>query len=95
MSLNRHAKSRDENEGEIVKALRDIPGVEVYLLDRPCDCLVGFRSHNILLEIKMPGKTRRKDQEAQRKWRQGWPGQVQVVTSIDEAVHCVLNCYRH
>ena len=94
MSMPRYAKSRDLNENEIVKALRDIPGVQVYLTDKPCDAIVGYRAHNILLEIKQPGKENRKDQEAQRKWRQKWPGQIAVVTTVDEAVHCVLNCYR-
>ena len=94
MSLNRYAKKRDENESEIVKALRQIPGVDVYPLDRPCDLLIGYRARNILLEVKMPGRADRKDQLQQREWRVHWPCQIQVVTSIDEAVHCVLNCYR-
>ena len=94
MTMPRYAKSRDLNEHEIVKALRDIPGVQVYLTDTPCDCIVGYRAHNIMLEIKQKGKEKRKDQEAQRKWRQSWPGQITVVTNIDEALHCVLHCYR-
>ncbi len=48
MSLRRYAKSRDSNENEIVSALRSVPGVQVYLLDKPCDLLVGYNCHNIL-----------------------------------------------
>ncbi len=94
MTLNRYAKTRDSNEAEIVKALRDIPGVAVELLDTPCDLLVGYQAHNLLLEIKPPGREKRADQEKQRKWRQSWPGQIRVVTTVDEAIECVLRCYR-
>jgi len=94
MSLNRYAKRRDDNEPDIVHALRAIPGVSVVYMDKYFDLLVGYRAHNIALEVKMPGKETRKDQADQRTWRENWPGQIQVVTSIDEAIHCVLNCYK-
>lgn len=93
MSLNRYAKRRDDNEAEIVSALRDIPGCKVELLDKPCDLLVGFQAKNILLEIKMPGRENRSDQRKQREWRETWPGQIRVVTSVDEALDCVLNSH--
>ena len=92
--MPKYAKSRDENENPIVKGLEDIPGVEVWRLDTPCDLLVGYQARNYLLEVKMPGKENRKDQEEQRKWRQGWPGQITVVTNIDEALNVVLRSYR-
>lgn len=94
MGMPKYNKSRDLNEPEIISALRAIPGVRVEALDTPCDLLVGYRAHNMLLEVKQPGKENRSDQEKQRKWRQGWPGQITVVTTPEEAVHCVLNCYR-
>lgn len=93
MSLHRYAKSRDANEADIVHALRAIPGVSVYLLDKPCDLLIGFRAHNILIEVKPPGRANRADQKDQKAWREAWPGQIRVVTTIDEAVECVLGCY--
>ena len=98
MSLNRYAKRRDANEADIVHALRAIPGVRVYLLDRPCDLLVGIKKpggcYNILLEVKPPGREHRADQKDQAEWRADWTGQIQVVTTIDEAINCVLNCYK-
>jgi len=94
MSLNRYAKRRDSNEADIVHALRAIPGVRVYLLDRPCDLLVGYRAHNILLEVKPTGRENRADQKDQAEWRKDWTGQIQVVTTIDQAINCVLNCYK-
>ena len=99
MSLNRYAKKRDLNEPDIVKALRNIPGCQVEHIDWPCDLIVGYRVHNILLEVKMPGMERRnrKDkahsEEKQKLWRKGWPGQIQVVTTPEQAVNCVLRCY--
>lgn len=93
MSLNRHAKTRDANEAEIVAALRQIPGAAVYLLDKPCDLVVGYRARNIFLEVKPIGRENRADQKHQSEWRIAWPGQIQVVTTPEGAVHCVLNCY--
>ena len=93
MSRNRYAKQRDANEAEIVDALRDIPGCEVYLMDVPCDIVCGYRKHNIFLEVKPVGRENRTDQKHQAEWRKDWPGQVQVVTTPEQAVNCVLNCY--
>lgn len=91
MSLNRYAKKRDENEAEIVAALREIPGVKVTLIDTPCDLLVGYQARTLCMEVKMPGKGLN---AAQQKWAKSWSGHYRVVTTVDEAVHCVLNCYR-
>ena len=93
MSLNRYAKKRDLNEPDIVKALRNIPGALVELLDWPCDLVVGFRAHNIFLEVKPVGRESRADQKKQTAWRKNWPGQIQVVTTPEQAVNCVLRCY--
>jgi hypothetical protein len=51
VSLNRYAKRRDANEGEIVGALEQA-GAYVHPLDEPCDLLVGFRSRWFMLEVK-------------------------------------------
>lgn len=93
MSLNRYAKKRDLNESDIVKALRNIPGAQVEMIDWPCDLVVGFRARNILLEVKPVGRENRADQKKQTVWRKGWPGQIQVVTTPEQAVNCVLRCY--
>lgn len=57
MSLNRHAKRRDENEPAIVAYL-EANGALVYRLDRPVDLLVGYRGAWYLLEVKNPGAAR-------------------------------------
>ena len=90
----RYGKSRDHNEPDIIEALNEIEGVTVIKLDWPCDLLVGYMARNILLEVKVPGKENRKDQWQQAEWRKDWPGQIQVVTTPEQAVYCVTNCYR-
>jgi len=47
----RRASRRDENEKDIVEALRNM-GATVYYLDEPCDLLVGYRNQTILMEVK-------------------------------------------
>lgn len=51
MSLARYAKRRDDNEREIVDALRKF-GYAVWALDKPADLLVGVRGRFVLLEVK-------------------------------------------
>lgn len=53
MSLRRYAAARDENEPDIVKALRNV-GAVVYLLDQPLDLLVGYDRQWFVIEVKMP-----------------------------------------
>lgn len=84
MSLNRHAKRRDENEPDIVKALRDI-GATVERLDL-VDLLGGWRGKNFLLEVKMLKGALTDDQEEMvRTWR----GQYEIVRSVDEAMRAI------
>ncbi len=97
--MPKYAKARDANEPAIVNELNDIPGCKVERIDWPCDLIVGYRAHNIFLEVKMPGleNRNRKDKthsdEIQKQWRIDWPGQIQVVTTPEQAVNCVLKCY--
>ena len=56
MSLARHAKRRDANEGEVIEALEAV-GAVVYRLDRPVDLLVDFRKTWFVLEVKRPEGT--------------------------------------
>ncbi len=93
MSQNRYAKQRDKNEPEIFDALSNIPNAKVERIDWPCDLIVGYRKHNIFLEVKPIGRENRADQKQQANWRKDWPGQIQVVTTPEAAVNCVLRCY--
>jgi len=86
----RHRK--DDNEPEIVKALKKV-GCKVCKIGRPVDLLVGFRSHNFLLEVKNP-KGRNTLEDSQKEFIATWPGQVRVVRSPDEAVRVVTESYK-
>lgn len=46
--------TRDENEPEIIAALRRA-GAVVFQLDNPVDLLVGLRGRTYLIEVKAPG----------------------------------------
>lgn len=52
----RYAAKVDDNQGQIVKALRGIPGCFVQIIGQPYDLLVGFRGHWHVLEVKDPAK---------------------------------------
>ena len=89
MTLNRYAKRRDKNEAEIVAALESI-GCTVCRLDRPCDLLIGFRSFNLLIEVKSPGGRLTK---AQQDFIPAWKGQVRVLETVEEAIELVTKAY--
>ena len=78
-------KRRDENEGEIVDALRGV-GAKVERLDRPCDLLVKFRGLVSVLEVD--GITRnRKREEKQLRFLHEW--QVPLVKTAEEALRAI------
>lgn len=76
----------DENQDEIVTSLRMV-GASVkciHMVGAGCpDILVGFRGRNYLFEIKTEGGQLRANQ---RRWHEGWHGQVAVIRSIEQAL---------
>ena len=80
------AKRVDANHKEIVDALRAI-GASVQSLhtvgDGCPDLLVGFRGCNYVLEVKTPTGKRK---DAQVDWHADWRGDVQTVTSREQAL---------
>jgi hypothetical protein len=90
MTLNRYAKKKDLNQEQIVEALTKI-GVDVWILDRPCDLLVGFRGKNFLLEVKDGKKppSRRRLTADQQEFARTWRGQFSVVLSVQDAIAVV------
>lgn len=91
--MRRRAKV-DANHGDVVKALRQI-GCSVTDLSRlgqgVPDLLVGYRSKNILLEVKDGAKTasRRKLTDDEASWMLLWKGRAHVVNSVAEAIGVV------
>lgn len=85
-----YAKRKDDNQSEIVDALRAI-GCTVMVMHVPCDLLVGYRGRNVLLEVKDGAKppSARKLTTDQVIFQADWRGQYDVVKSIDEAIAAV------
>jgi len=53
----RRAARKDDNEKEIVQALRDA-GATVWIIELPVDLLVGYKNHTFLMECKASTKKR-------------------------------------
>ena len=93
MGLHRRNPSRDENEPEIVAALRKM-GVSVQPLSAKGvpDLLCGWRGATVLLEVKLPlgpkgGEKDRRLTKDQHDWWTAWNGRRPVVVrSINEAI---------
>lgn len=104
MVRRNYAKKRDDNEGEIVKALEGL-GASVYRMDG-CgagfpDLLVGHQGRNLLIEVKRPDAYKRLGRHVHAKlggldpdqalWHARHEGQAAVATTVDEAIQIVLS----
>jgi Holliday junction resolvase len=91
------AARRDDNEAEIVKALRAC-GAKVRIVtqgDGIPDLLVGYNGYTILMEVKDGGKppSARKLTEAEEKFFLEWTGGLLVkVESVQEALDILKSC---
>ena len=94
----RRAAKVDDNQSEIVNALRSM-GCTVQLLHnvgKGCpDLLAGISGFNVLIEVKDGNKppSAQKLTIDQVIWHDEWRGQVQVVKSVEHAIRLV-NYYR-
>jgi hypothetical protein len=87
----RRAARRDQNESEIIDALRSA-GATVYQLNEPFDLLVGFRHQNFLLEIKNPNNTYGKKgfNKNQQQFKENWNGgTLCLVDSVEAALRAI------
>lgn len=84
--MPRWAARTDANQHAIVKALR-WRGATVHSLHRVgqgCpDLLVGFKGHNLLMEVKTKDGTLTK---GEADWHRKWEGMVYTVRTCDEAL---------
>lgn len=88
----RRAARRDDNETEIVKALRKA-GAYVCYLNQPADLLIGYKGRSILLEVKDGSKppSARKLTPNEQKFHDEWTGgPLHVVTCIAEALDTLV-----
>ena len=95
----RLASRIDDNQVEIVKALREVGATvqPLHAVGAGCpDILVGFRGTNLLMEIKDGSKSpsRRKLTPDQVAWHGHWFGQVAIVNSVQQAIDA-LNGEKH
>jgi hypothetical protein len=84
----RRAAKVDDNQGDIVKALRSI-GAAVKHIKKPLDLLVWFRGRYVLMEVKNKDG---KDQltREQVEFIATWPGEIRVVYTPEEAVAAMI-----
>jgi len=89
----------DENQKEIVKALRTLGCSVQHLHNVGAGCpdlLIGYKGFNILLEIKDGNKSpsQQKLTSDQIIWHRDWRGHVNVVNSSEQAIIAVLTTAR-
>jgi hypothetical protein len=89
----------DDNQKEIVKALRNLGCSVQHLHNVGAGCpdlLVGYKGFNILLEVKDGNKSpsQQKLTPDQIIWHRDWRGHVNVVNSSEQAIIAVLTTAR-
>jgi hypothetical protein len=93
--MTRRAAKVDANQGEIVSALRDIPGVTVHITSAAGagfpDLTVGWRGQTFLLEVKDGRKppSKQKLTPDQVEWHGTWTGHASVVRNPIEALEAI------
>jgi len=86
----RRAARVDENQAEIVAALRGA-GAFVWIIGLPVDLLVGYKNHTLLMEIKASNKKKLTD--LQKDFFEQWTGgAVCRVDSVDAALQMLKVC---
>ena len=89
--MPRYGAKVDNNQSEIVNGLRATFGPDcvqdLSAVGRGCpDIAVGVRGRTLFLEIKGPKGKLTTDQII---WHRQWPGQVDVVTTLQEAIDVI------
>ena len=89
--MRRYAAKVDANQNTIVSGLRQIFGPDcVFILSTVgsgmTDIIVGVRGQNILLEIKTDRGKLTPDQQI---FHKVWPGQVDIVHTLEEALKVI------
>lgn len=70
VSFKRRHSRPDSAQLPIVEALREVPGVQVWVIGRPADLLTLYRGRWLVLEVKSdtPSARNRKDQDKQKEF---------------------------
>lgn len=86
------AKKVDANQKELVKQIRKIPGVSVFITsmvgDGFVDVIAGHRGKSYLLEIKDPSQppSKRKLTPDEQEFHRTWQGHAAVVETLDDVL---------
>lgn len=92
----RRAARRDDNEKEIVAAMREAGAYVKAVNDEGLfDLLVSYRGKTLLIEVKDGAKppSARRLTEAEQKFHDEWPGSnLFIVNSVEEALALLRTC---
>ena len=94
----RRAARRDDNEKDIIKALRECGAYVKVINDEGLfDLLVSYRGETLLLEVKDGAKppSARRLTDAEQKFHNEWPGDnLYIINSVQEALDLLKTCGR-
>ena len=92
----RRAARRDDNERDIIKALRECGAYVKVINDEGLfDLLVSYRGETLLLEVKDGAKppSARRLTDAEQKFHDEWPGSnLHIINSVQEALDLLKAC---
>jgi hypothetical protein len=92
----RRAARRDDNEKDIIKAMREAGAYVKVINDEGLfDLLVNYRGETMLIEVKDGAKppSARRLTEAEAKFHNEWPGSdLYIVNSVEEALLLLRTC---
>jgi hypothetical protein len=92
----RRAARRDDNEKEIVAAMREAGAYVKVINDEGLfDLLVSYRGKTMLIEVKDGSKppSARRLTDAEQKFHDEWPGSdLYIVNSVEEALALLRTC---
>jgi hypothetical protein len=92
----RRAARRDDNEQDIIKAMREAGAYVKQINDEGLfDLLVSHRGETLLIEVKDGAKppSARRLTEAELKFHEEWPGSdLFIITSVEEAIALLRTC---
>ena len=92
----RRAARRDDNEKEIVAAMREAGAYVKVINDEGLfDLLVSYRGETLLIEVKDGAKppSARRLTDAEQKFHDAWPGDnLHIINSVEEALALLRTC---
>jgi hypothetical protein len=92
----RRAARRDDNEQDIIRAMREAGAYVKQINDEGLfDLLVNYRGETMLIEVKDGAKppSARRLTDAEQKFHDEWPGSdLYIVNSVEEALALLATC---